>query len=250
MRKLFITILMTGITVMSFGQTKVIKGAVIDMNGNPLPGAKIEATGGAENTVTDVDGTFSIEVSQWLKSLSVTYPGMDKQKKKIKQDNRDMIFTMKEASKFWFITAVGNYECTNSIPGAGVMFGRLGKWGWYGKALMDFYAAEHHRDKAMPSFSVGVIKRITKPFYVYLGAGWTGAVYEYEEYSKYNPYYDYDEYYHDWCREDGIIIDLGFLYRAKKVNFNIGCSIRNHNLAFQGDWGLSQSIQLGVGYTF
>ena len=241
MRKLFITILMTGITVMSFGQTKVIKGAVIDMNGNPLPGAKIEATGGAENTVTDVDGTFSIEVSQWLKSLSVTYPGMDKQKKKIKQDNRDMIFTMKEASKFWFITAVGNYECTNSIPGAGVMFGRLGKWGWYGKALMDFYGAEDENGErltARPSFSAGVIKRITEPFYVYLGAGWTGAT------------YDVDYYNDDWYCEDGIIIDLGFLYRAKKVNFNIGCSIRNHNLAFQGDWGLSQSIQLGVGYTF
>lgn len=236
MRKLFITILMTGITVMSFGQTKVIKGAVIDMNGNPLPGAKIEATGGAENTVTDVDGTFSIEVSQWLKSLSVTYPGMDKQKKKIKQDNRDMIVTMKEASKFWFITAVGNYECTNSIPGAGVMFGRLGKWGWYGKALMDFYGAEDwegERHTARPSFSAGVIKRITKPFYVYLGAGWTGAA--------------YDGSY----REDGMIYDFGFLYRAKKVNFNIGYSIRYDDPFFEcGSCGLSQSIQLGVGYTF
>lgn len=236
MRKLFITILMTGITVMSFGQTKVIKGAVIDMNGNPLPGAKIEATGGAENTVTDVDGTFSIEVSQWLKSLSVTYPGMNKQKKKIKQDNRDMIFTMKEeARKFWFITAVGNYECTNSIPGAGVMFGRLGKWGWYGKALMDLYGAEDRdgeRLTAGPSFSAGVIKRITKPFYVYLGAGWTGATYD------------------DWEREDGIIYDFGFLYRAKKVNFNIGYSIRNQYPFFECDYGLSHSIQLGVGYTF
>lgn len=232
MRKLFITILMTGITVMSFGQTKVIKGAVIDMNGNPLPGAKIEATGGAENTVTDVDGTFSIEVSQWLKSLTVTYPGMNKQKKKIKQDNRDMIFTMKEASKFWFITAVGNYECTNSIPGAGVMFGRLGKWGWYGKALMDFYGPEES-DKgisvsAMPSFSAGVIKRVTKPFYVYLGAGWTGAVYDY--------------YWLD--RESGVIGDFGFLYRANKVNFNIGYSIR------VSEFTESHSIQLGVGYTF
>lgn len=241
MRKLFITILMTGITVMSFGQTKVIKGAVIDMNGNPLPGAKIEATGGAENTVTDVDGTFSIEVSQWLKSLSVTYPGMDKQKKKIKQDNRDMIFTMKEASKFWFITAVGNYECTNSIPGAGVMFGRLGKWGWYGKALMDFYGAEDEnggRLTARPSFSAGVIKRITEPFYVYLGAGWTGAT------------YDVDYYNDDWRCKDGIICDFGFLYRAKKVNFNIGYSIRNHDPIFDGEWGQSHSIQLGVGYTF
>lgn len=244
MRKLFITILMTGITVMSFGQTKVIKGAVIDMNGNPLPGAKIEATGGAENTVTDVDGTFSIEVSQWLKSLSVTYPGMNKQKKKIKQDNRDMIFTMKEASKFWFIIAVGNYECTNSIPGASVMFGRLGKWGWYGKALMDFYGAEDREGErltAMPSFSAGVIKRITKPFYVYFGAGWTGATYDVDEVDYYN---------FDMCRDDGIIIDFGFLYRAKKVNFNLGCSIRNHDVVFDGDWGLSRSIQLGVGYTF
>ncbi|WP_417471148.1 carboxypeptidase-like regulatory domain-containing protein, partial [Leyella stercorea] len=38
--------------------TRIIKGAVVDKNGNPLPGATVEATNGAESTTVDADGTF------------------------------------------------------------------------------------------------------------------------------------------------------------------------------------------------
>ena len=81
--------------------TKVVTGAVIDKNGNPLPGAIVEATGGAESTVVDADGTFSIEVPIWLKSLTTRYAGMKSKKKNL--NGRDMIFLLRPDTDSWFI---------------------------------------------------------------------------------------------------------------------------------------------------
>lgn len=94
MRKLIFSLLLAGVTVMTSAQTtRVVTGAVIDKYGNPIPEAKVEATGGAESTVTNADGTFSIEVSQWLKSLTASYPGMAKVVKNIKP-NKEILFKM------------------------------------------------------------------------------------------------------------------------------------------------------------
>ena len=85
-KKLFMMLLMGGVLMVAKAQsTKEVKGVVIDKNGNPLPGAKVQATGGAETAVTDADGTFNIEVSRWLKSLTATYPGMISKKAKLKK---------------------------------------------------------------------------------------------------------------------------------------------------------------------
>lgn len=94
MKKLIFSLLFAGVTTMATAQTtRVVTGAVIDKYGNPIPEARVEATGGAENTLTNADGTFSIEVSQWLKSLTVSYPGMGKVVKKIKP-GKEILFKM------------------------------------------------------------------------------------------------------------------------------------------------------------
>lgn len=95
MKKSLLIFLLLGTSISVFAQaTREYKGAVVDKNGNPLPGAKVEATGGAENTVTDADGTFNLEASQWLKSITVTYPGMGKKKKNIKNTPNNLIVKM------------------------------------------------------------------------------------------------------------------------------------------------------------
>lgn len=94
MRKQIFSLLLAGVAVMTSAQnTRVVTGAVIDKYGNPIPEAKVEATGGAENTMTNADGTFSIEVSQWLKSLTASYPGMGKIVRKIKP-GKEILFKM------------------------------------------------------------------------------------------------------------------------------------------------------------
>lgn len=240
MKKTVLMLLFVGAAAMTMAQTtKTVKGAVIDLNGNPLPGAKVEATGGAENTVTDADGTFSLEVSQWLKSLSVTYPGMNKKKMSIKSDNRDLIFTMTaDKGIHWFVNAVAQSD--DECIGAGVMFGQLRKWGWYAKAVMDFSnwgGAEYGYDATdyAPTISVGVIKRVSKPFYLYLGVGYT------------NLYYDdlyYYRYYEELSSDPAALLEVGAIHRIGHFNLNYGVGVASDFV----DAGAS--FHLGIGYSF
>lgn len=243
MKKVVLTLLFTGAVVMTMAQTaKTVKGAVIDLNGNPLPGAKVEATGGAESTVTDADGTFSLEVSQWLKSLSVTYPGMNKKKMSIKSDNRDLIFTMTEKSSYWFVNAVAQYN--DGCLGAGAMFGKLNKWGWYTKAVMDFAYLDSHVDESSyaPTISAGVIKRVSKSFYVYLGVGYTTL---YEE--NYDHYYVGNVYYYS-CLENvaAVLFEVGAMHRIGHFNLNYGVGIATRSYFYDN----VSNIHIGIGYSF
>ncbi|MDE5783970.1 MAG: carboxypeptidase-like regulatory domain-containing protein [Prevotella sp.] len=236
MKKTVLTLLFVGAAAMTMAQsTKTVKGAVIDLNGNPLPGAKVEATGGAESTVTDADGTFSLEVSQWLKSLSVTYPGMNKKKMSIKSDNRDLIFTMtEEKSSHWFVNAVA--QCDDDCLGAGVMFGQLNKWGWYGKTVMDYSCLDdYYYDVSYGStISVGVIKRVSKSFYMYLGGGYT------------NYYRENDRY--DLENHAAALLEIGALHRIGHFNLNYGVGITSKTIDFSEIKGAK--FYLGVGYSF
>ena len=147
MKKLFLLFLLMGTGLSMMAQTTIeVRGGVVDKkNGTPLPGAKVEATGGAESTVTDADGSFSLEVSRWQKSITATYPGMNKKSMKL-LSGREILFelTPKERMR-WFVNLVGNFTFCHeahpelTTPGMGLMFGQVGKWGWYGKFLCDFH---------------------------------------------------------------------------------------------------------------
>ena len=238
MKKVILTFLLAGAVTMVMAQaTKTVKGAVIDINGNPLPGAKVEATGGAESTVTDADGTFSLEVSQWLKSLSVTYPGMDKNKMSIKKDNRDLIFTMRETKRYWFVNAVAQSGSDEvGVMGAGIMFGKLSKWGWYGKVVMDFTAFEDFDDSSFgPSISAGVTKRLTKPTYLYLGAGYTNL---------------YEDYYYELENYDAVLFELGAIHRLGNFSLNYGVGVACEAEYFWDFDNIKAKFHFGVGYSF
>lgn len=117
MKKVILSLLMMGATVMAFGQTtKIVKGVVIDKNGNPLPGATIEATGGSESTESATDGTFSIEVSRWLVSLTCSYPGIGKKTVKLDKENKELVIKMKgERSMAAFASALGFADTDASV---------------------------------------------------------------------------------------------------------------------------------------
>ena len=95
MKKLFFTMLITASSICMMGQTRVIKGYVIDKKtGNYLPGAEVTVKGGAESTTTDADGSFSLEVGLFAKSAIARYAGMVDKKMRI--GNKDMVFRMKK----------------------------------------------------------------------------------------------------------------------------------------------------------
>lgn len=189
MKKLFFLFAVLSISFTASAQTtRVVKGAVIDKNGNPLPGATVTATGGSEVTTVDADGSFSLEVPIWLKSMTAQYAGMLNKKVRIK--NGDVIFRMtSKTDRQWFLA--GNYSfCVveGDVVGhmGGLMGGMLGKWGWYGKFNLgqntyyseyynynngDYTYDEYKRSEFQWNITAGVTKRIINPLHFYLGFG-------------------------------------------------------------------------------
>ncbi|NWJ51688.1 MAG: TonB-dependent receptor [Bacteroidetes bacterium] len=60
-------------------QKKKLTGRVTDDKGIPLPGASVVIQGSTEGVITTVDGTFTINVPENAKTLSVSFIGMKKQ---------------------------------------------------------------------------------------------------------------------------------------------------------------------------
>lgn len=211
--------------------TRVITGAVIDKNGNPLPNALVEATGGAESVSTDADGTFSIEVPIWLKSLTAKYAGLKDKKIKI-QDKSKVLFEMKPSIKgSWFLDAAYSLNIDDDsgiFNRLGLMGGFLGNWGAYAKIIFPL-----DRDVAIPSVTVGAIKQVAKPVYLYLGAG-------------YSHVFNWDSYDGEYIDADGGMFEAGAIFKFNKVNFSVGYAFSS-----DFDWvGDNHSIQVSVGYCF
>ena len=58
----------------TFAQNKVVKGTVVDENGDPVIGATIREKNGKTGTVTDLDGNYQITVTNG-EPLTVSYLG-------------------------------------------------------------------------------------------------------------------------------------------------------------------------------
>lgn len=78
MKKILLTFMIVFTVHVSLAQVKNIKGVVSDSDGLPLPGASINIKGGGKSTITDFDGTYSIEVAKG-QSLIFSYVGTDSQ---------------------------------------------------------------------------------------------------------------------------------------------------------------------------
>ena len=238
--------------------TRVVKGAVVDKNGNPLPGAVVEATGGAESAVVDADGTYAIEVPIWLKSITAKYAGMRTKKMKLNTPG-DIVFRMKTQRKGnWFVSVVGavdfcaeeaehgHDEDLRSIGRLGLMGGYIGNWGGYVKVTPSWGGGSEVC--GIPSVTAGVIKKIVGPVYAYAGLGYAPVAGLEEDgygyWSDYNKQYIYHYYYYS-DYESGMMVDVGLMFKIKKIIANIGysystsfCCHQNHDLHF------------GVGYCF
>lgn len=195
--------------------TRTIHGVVIDKNGNPIPGAEVMATGGAETTITDADGTFTLEIPRFLKRVTARYAGMED--KKLKPDfYGEMVFEMssdKYGKPAWFVNvsqSIFYEEWTVDL-----MVGKFGNWGYFAKAGYD--SADEY-----VFVSAGAVKRIYKPLYFYFGGGAVTDFYE----------------------TPVPAVDLGLMLRLGK-HFDISLDWR-----FALVDGLVPGIGFGVGYVF
>lgn len=225
-------------SLMAQNNQRTVKGFVIDNNGNPIAGAEVMATGGGETAITDADGSFSMTVSPFLKTLTATYTGMGSKKQKTRFD-RDMIFRMSPKNNYWFLNAVGIVSTGEGFTGGGggLMGGYLGKWGGYLKATIDNYKC--------PNITVGVIKSFSQKVYGYLGVGYGQTVFE-EFYGSYSYYGYYST--NDWetCADNAIAMEVGCIFKTSR-HFNITVG---YTLALDVDSYSRHSVNVGAGYVF
>ena len=225
--------------------TRVVKGAVVDKNGNPLPGAVVEATGGAESAVVDADGTYAIEVPIWLNSLTAKYAGMQTKKIKLDHDG-DIIFRLRtqNADKGWFVNVVGATsffdasETSGPTGRLGLMGGYIGNWGGYVKVTPTF--GDDTGACGLPAATIGVIKRIVGPAHIYAGLGYAPVSGDDDDYGYNGWHYDDCPFY-----ENGMMVDFGFMFKFNHIVANVGYSYSNSFCC-----NVNHDLHFGVGYCF
>lgn len=79
-------------------QNKVIKGNVVDKNGDPIIGANIRVKGTTVGTITDIDGNFVLEVGGNAELLEVSYIGYKTQDISLK-GKKEFAIVLKEDSE-------------------------------------------------------------------------------------------------------------------------------------------------------
>lgn len=239
MKKLMIFFAMAMICTLAMAQsetTRTIHGAVVDKNGNPLPGAVVSATNGAETALVNADGTFELEIPVWLKSVTASYAGYNSKKMK-PEFNQDMIFRLsKKQPKYGFINAFGGFSFfeENSCPTYGLMGGLLANVGFYAKAGVTIY------DDVVSGMIIGgATKRIYKNIYAYLGVGYCGVLYEDYVYGGASGLEDYNTV----DQVPGIAFDGGFIFGiGRHFNVSVGYT---HALDFSYYWNCIPNISLG-----
>ena len=224
---------------------KTYTGFVVDKNGSPVVGAEVMAPGGGVTTITDSDGSFTIEVPFMLKKLTASYTGMRDKSLKL-GDSSNLIYKMKNLKKMTgFISFVGyigamtedydRYDSDKSekdtyiSTGAGIMggqIGQLGNWGWYVKGsggVGDGYIG-------FGSLTAGAIRKLAKKTHLYLGGG---IAYVYEA--------------------AGFSIDLGTIFTVSN-HVNIIAGLNYMNSTDKADYYKDKynifNVSIGVGYTF
>ena len=79
-------------------QNKVIKGNVVDKNGDPIIGANIRVKGTTVGTITDIDGNFVLEIAGNAELLEVSYIGYKTQDISLK-GKKEFAIVLKEDSE-------------------------------------------------------------------------------------------------------------------------------------------------------
>ena len=107
MKKLLLLLLVLTSTTMVFAQTKEIKGVVLDENRDPLIGVSVTLLGTSKGTITDFEGTFSLEVPTSGATLEVSFIGYATQQVQVGALSLLQIILVEDVSKLDEVIVVG-----------------------------------------------------------------------------------------------------------------------------------------------
>jgi hypothetical protein len=238
----------------SFAQN-VVRGKVTDMKGNPIPGAKIEVKGGAESTISELDGTFSLETKKSVKKVKVYYVGLQTKVQNIKPD---MLIKLHNTNwwngipgkQIWFISVQsGFFNNRTSNPSLGLMIGRMKSFGWYVKGVYSkdpvtdvsyhsSYWTTSNKESGFQSITGGFICRLGCPIHLYLGTGLATRKVAWQLCD--GKYEDTDNSYNT------IAVDLGLIMKFGRVMINGGSIIISRHGYFDGTVKLGANVGIGL----
>ena len=119
MTRLMAMVVMAIMSITAIAQTQVVKGVVVDEQGEPLIGATIQAKEAkAKGTTTDADGNFTLAVDAAVKNIIVSYVGMEPQTVKI-QRGRKMSIRLESKTNLNEVVVTGIFrKAKDSYTGA------------------------------------------------------------------------------------------------------------------------------------
>ncbi len=86
MKRVAILLLLCAVWAVGLMAQEIVTGTVVDGKNEPVPGVRVEIDGRSEYAMTDIDGTFRIELPVTAKKVRVTYPGFKPIERKITPD--------------------------------------------------------------------------------------------------------------------------------------------------------------------
>lgn len=108
MRKSLLSLLLMVVCFQVYSQTKTIKGTVLDVSKEPIPGANVIIKGTTTGTITDIDGAFTLKIdSEAAKSLVVSSVGFVKQEIAIGSNSQFRIVLVENNSQLSEVVVVG-----------------------------------------------------------------------------------------------------------------------------------------------
>lgn len=117
--KLILLFEMLLLTHLTFAQASLVKGQVVDKEGNPLPGVSVLKIGTSNGTVTSIDGKFAIANLNEKDSLRFTYVGYNNQVIKVGNQTIINVVLLESASALEEVQVVAfQTQRKNSVIGS------------------------------------------------------------------------------------------------------------------------------------
>lgn len=112
------------LSVISFAQTKTVKGKITDENGVALPGVTVSPRGSRQGTQTDAQGNFSINVTGSNPSVVISYVGFKSQTINVAGNDEISVTLVREIASTDEVVVVGyqtvrRKDLTGSVSSVG-----------------------------------------------------------------------------------------------------------------------------------
>lgn len=116
-------LLLASLSAATFAQTQVIKGKIVDENGDPLVGVTIQEKGTKNGTITDLDGNYSIQANG-KGTLIIRYVGYEEQEVTVNGKNTINVNLKSELEDLDEVVVVGygavkKRDLTGSVASVG-----------------------------------------------------------------------------------------------------------------------------------